>query len=128
MINGVALPAAVRNEMKLFNPRLVRKKEATLANKADMRSLRERWEGRVGDRLVDEIGTHRRVALVSAMKGLDLAPVLREMSVSSPRATTIRCRRLLYWAKESYTTIRSRRQLQMLAKMASVIVDRCMRF
>lgn len=70
---------AIRNEMELFNERLVQKKEVVLVNKADLPGVAERWESSLKGKLVAEIGTHKRVALVSAMKGENLAGVLRKL-------------------------------------------------
>ncbi len=69
---------AIRNEMELFNEALVRKKEVVLVNKADRPDVKERWES-LKEKLVKEIGTHKRVALVSAMKNEGLSEVLRRL-------------------------------------------------
>ena len=70
---------AIRNEMELFNEGLVRKKEVVLVNKADRPGVKERWESSLKDKLVKEIGNHKRVALVSAMKSEGLSGVLRRL-------------------------------------------------
>lgn len=72
---------AIRTEMELFNPSLGRKKEVVLVNKADLPGVRERWEGGLRDKLVEEIGTHRRVALVSAMRKEGVRDVLRRLEL-----------------------------------------------
>lgn len=70
---------AIRREMEMFNDALGRKKEVVLVNKADVPGVRERWQGALRDRLVAEIGSHKRVALVSAMRNEGLRDVLRRV-------------------------------------------------
>lgn len=71
--------AAIRMEMELFDERLARKKEVVLVNKVDLPGVSERWEERVKNQLVETIGEHKRIALVSAKSKQGLAEVMRRV-------------------------------------------------
>lgn len=70
---------AIRVEMELFDDRLARKKEVVLVNKLDLPGVRERWEGGLREELVEAIGVHKRIAVVSAKSRQGLPDVMRKL-------------------------------------------------
>lgn len=67
---------AIRLEMELFDEHLARKKEVVLLNKADIPGVQEKWNNGLRDRLVDAVGKHKRIAVISAKSKLGLSEVL----------------------------------------------------
>lgn len=70
---------AIRLEMELFDERLARKKEVVLVNKVDLPSVREKWDSYLKDQLVETIGVHKRIALVSAKSKEGLRETMRRL-------------------------------------------------
>lgn len=72
----VARYLAIRNELTLFGERLSRKKEVLLINKVDLPQVREAWENKWKQGLIEAAG-HRRIAVVSAKskEGLSAAMI-----------------------------------------------------
>lgn len=72
---------AIRLEMELFDERLARKREVVLVNKVDLPGVREKWDSHIRDELVETIGSHKRIALVSAKSREGLVETIRRLSV-----------------------------------------------
>ncbi|PXF41733.1 GTPase Obg [Gracilariopsis chorda] len=70
---------AIRLEMELFDVHLARKKEVVLLNKADIPGVQEKWNNGLKKRLVEAVGTHKRIALISAKSKLGLSKVLPKL-------------------------------------------------
>lgn len=70
---------AIRLEMELFDKRLARKKEVVLVNKVDLPGVREKWDDCIKDQLLEAMGGHKRIALVSAKSKTGLSDVMRRM-------------------------------------------------
>lgn len=75
----VARYKAIRKEMNLFDVRLARKKEVVLLNKVDEPGVQERWEDGLRERLVEAIGTHKRIAVISAKHRMGLDDVMKRL-------------------------------------------------
>lgn len=77
--NVVARYKAIRREMELFDERLSRKKEVVLLNKLDLPGVREKWDSGLKEELVEAIGVHKRIAVVSAKSNEGLGNVMRKL-------------------------------------------------
>jgi GTPase len=75
----VARYIAIRKEMELFDKRLARKKEVVLVNKIDLPGVQEAWESGGRQRLCEAIGTHKRIAVVSAKRRIGLDDVMKRL-------------------------------------------------
>lgn len=70
---------AIRKEMELFDKLLARKKEVVLLNKMDLDGVLEAWEGGVKEDLVQAVGVHKRIAIVSAKRRMGLDDVMKRL-------------------------------------------------
>jgi GTPase len=70
---------AIRHEMEMFDSRLARKKEVVLLNKIDMPGVQDWWDAGGREMLINAIGSHRRIALISAKRRTGLTEVMSRM-------------------------------------------------
>ncbi|KAI0566362.1 50S ribosome-binding GTPase [Gracilaria domingensis] len=70
---------AIRLELELFDERLARKKEVVLLNKADIPKVRESWDNGLKERLIEAVGGHKRIAIISAKSKMGLSEMMPKL-------------------------------------------------
>ncbi|CAN8076486.1 unnamed protein product [Agarophyton chilense] len=72
---------AIRLELELFDQRLAKKKEVVLFNKADVPGVREKWDNGLKEQLIEAVGKHKRIAIISAKSKQGLSEMMPKLKV-----------------------------------------------